>query len=356
MDVTVNSDPQLEVFRSFAEAAKSDRRKAVRESTINREGFDRCYAMIAEGANLPLRFMRESIGSDAWDSIMLDAMNKSLTKGWAAASQALSWSKIVSMKRPIRDFRSQYAIQVGDFTTFPEVKQGGAYKSAEFTDDRISYVAKKYGQLFGVSYESATNDDLNVFGSVFQRFGGAAARTIEEFVFGTLIDDNPTIYDGKLLFHADHVNSLGASKVLDHDNLEAAIELMAAQTDIDGNPLDIRPKFLVVPTSMKYDALRLVGSMARPGTGNNDINVHHGELEVITTSRINAASAWYVLADPAQVDTIELGFLGGREVPEVFEEAQSSGHEFAYDERRWKSRIVFGGANLDYRYIVRANV
>lgn len=352
------SEGKLELFDSFSGAmAGEPKRKRVNEVAINLDDpkVKNVLESLAGGARVPLTYLRESIGVGAWDSIMLDAMNKRLTKGWASVQAQLHWNKLVSFVKPVRDFRTQYAVQAGEFTTLPAVPEGGAYHEVEFTDDRASYTVGKYGAMFSISYESKTNDDLAVLTRQMERFGRASARTVEAFVFATMLNANPTIYDSKALFHADHANDLGATKPLNHDNFEAAVKLLMAQTDIDGNPLDIKPSLLIVHNDEYYEALRLVKSMARPGTANNDINVHMGEVTVIPTARVTTG-LWYVAGDPSMVETIELGFLGGRQEPEIFMEQADSGHAFAYDEERVKCRLIFGGAWTDYRGVVRANV
>lgn len=351
------SKATLKTFKSAAEAIKGDRPRKYADVQVDENAIALIEQFKALGGSMPARAMRESIGVGAWDSIMLDALHRRLLKGWASAQQRLHWNKIVSFTKNVSDFRNQYAIQVGDFTTLDEVPEKGEYHEAEFTDDRANYVVKKYGKLFGVSYETATNDDLGALGNIAQRFGGASARTIEKYLLYTLVDQNSTVYDGYSLFDSTNraqSNKLGASKALNHDNLEAALELMANFTDIDGNFLDVEAKYLLVHPNQKYDALRLTQSVLKPGSANNDINVHAGSLEVLVSSRVTSGR-WYLIADPSQIDTIEIGFLGGRQEPEVFEENMNSGHAFAYDEKRYKGRAVFGAAVTDWRGFVGAN-
>jgi hypothetical protein len=346
------------LFDSFEAALKGEPRpKKITEAQVNLEDpkVRSVIEAIQGGARVPLKYLRESIGVGAWDSLMLDAMHKRLTKGWGAVQASLSWAKIPSFIKPVRDFRNQYAIQAGEFTTLPKVPEHGAYHQVEFTDDRAVYTVAKYGALFSVSYESMTNDDLGALNAKAEKFGRAAPRTVESFVFKTMLDGNPKIYDDKALFHSDHKNDLGASKALNHDNFEEAALKLMNQTDIDGNPLDLTPKMLVVHKDQAYDAARLMKSLARPGTGNNDINVHLNEVEIVSTSLVTTGR-WYLIGDPSIVETLEIGFLGGRQEPELFMEAASSGHAFDYDEERIKIRLVFGGAWTDYRGVVRANV
>jgi hypothetical protein len=64
---------------------------------------------------------------------------------------------------------------------------------------------------------------------------------------------------------------------------------------------------------------------------------------------------WYLAGDPNQMDTIEVGFLGGRDTPEMFVQGQqtpTAGLFFDRDRVRFKVRYVFGVGLLDFRWIV----
>jgi hypothetical protein len=343
-------------YSTFADAMKGEpslRRK--REARpLNPEAFARIQELIANGVSLPLRYIAEAVGTGAWADLMLNQLNKSLAKGWEGAQAALQWERLISFERSVRDFRDQHALKTGGFGLLDVVPESGQYQLGEFSDERADYAVQKYGRAFAVTMEAMTNDDLGELGKVAQGLGAAAARTLDAFVLDTLIDSNPIVYTTNNLFSGPHANDLGAALALNHDNLEGALALLRAQNDVDGNPLEIRAKYLLVPTALEFDARRLMHSLQRPGTGNNDANVHAGSLEVIPSRRLTSG-AWYIVGDPAQVDTVEIGFLGGQRMPEVFEEQPNSGHEFAYDARRWKVRYIFGGAIVDYRSFVRAN-
>lgn len=313
--------------------------------------------LIEEGIfwDLPTRQARklfqEALGADSFDSILIDAQHKRLMKGFR--QRVSEYAKVVNM-RDVVDFKTQNVIQVGSFADFPTVAPGSPYLDVQFSDDRATYSVAKYGGGYSFTMEAQVNDDLQALGRMGEKFGMGFQETLAKFVFYTKIDQNPSIYDGKTLFHADHSNDLGASKPLSHDNLEAAVKLLTAQTDLDGQPLNLRPYALIVHPNQEFEAKRLLNSEYRPGTANNDINVFRGMFPggVIVTDKVTA-TRYYVVADPALVDTFELGFLGGRREPELFEEAPGSGHMFEFEIKRYKGRLIFGGAHADWRWIVR---
>jgi phage major head subunit gpT-like protein len=61
------------------------------------------------------------------------------------------------------------------------------------------------------------------------------------------------------LFHANHKNLTGTRTALDVANLGKARTAMAKQTGLDGKTvLNIRPAFLVVPSSLELTAEQMI--------------------------------------------------------------------------------------------------
>ena len=74
------------------------------------------------------------------------------------------------------------------------------------------------------------------------------------------------------------------------DNLTAAMLKMRALKDEDGNTLDIDPDTIIIPANkpVLYNAvLAAVASLQKPGTGNNDLNIHHGNWNILVSSYLN---------------------------------------------------------------------
>ena len=69
-----------------------------------------------------------------------------------------------------------------------------------------------------------------------------------------------------------------------------------------------------------------------------------GMVEVLVEPLLTDSNNWYVVAKPSSIATMEVGFLGGRETPEILVK-----EDFDRDVIWYKGRIVFGGAVLDYR-------
>jgi hypothetical protein len=138
--------------------------------------------------------------------------------------------------------------------------------------------------------------------------------------------------DGKALFCAPHKNQLtGANSALSADSLKKAIQLFLNQTDRDGQPINVEPSILLVPTALKFLAQELTQGRALIMSGGAEntvrpaINVLADEgLSVVSSpylsnTKYDGASdaAWYLFGKPGTVDTFEIGYLKGKRTPTI---------------------------------------
>ena len=307
--------------------------------------------------------LREAVGADAFDSLTLDRMHKQMLGGYQ--DYAPQWEKIVSKRTGVNDFRTRYSIIRSGFNRLPEVKEKESYKEVQHSDDSISWAPKKYGAMYGISFEASTYDDLGMHDSNVEELGKAASRTLDYFFFYTCLDANPTSYDGSNNIFGTVGSSAGTfantmtTTGLNYTNLETAVTTMLQQTQLDSAavasftdaaymPAMYIPKYLIVHPSDVLTAKRMLYSPQWPGKADNDVNVLP-ELEILVTPFITATH-WYLMADPGQgANTMEAGLWGGNATPELFYEPNNTGHGFAFDEMRMKIRTIFGGGVLDPR-------
>ena len=162
----------------------------------------------------------------------------------------------------------------------------------------------------------------------------------------------PTMGDGKALFHTDHGNlATGSGSVLQFSSLATARKAMRLQKGLDGaTPIDVAPRFLIVPAALEATALQLTSTAYQPETQAN-INPFAGQLEVIVDPRLDAVSttAWYLAAAPSQIDTIEFAYLEEAQGPQM-----STREGFEVDGLEMKVRLDFGAGVLDWRGLYRA--
>jgi len=122
--------------------------------------------------------------------------------------------------------------------------------------------------------------------------------------------------------------------------------------------LGLQLKYLVVPIDLQITASILRNSDKVPGGNLNDDNTIKGMFEIITSPFLRGdTNNWYVLADPSQLDLIEVGFVEGREEPVILLQDQPMlGNVFMRDNIKYKIRHEYGGTVIDFRGFVGAIV
>ena len=149
------------------------------------------------------------------------------------------------------------------------------------------YTARGVNVAYSLGY-IVTREELadNLYEEVSMRRAGALAFSMAQ----TRENVGANIYnraftaayaggDGKELLATDHPtvsgdqsNELATAADLSEASLEdLCIQIMDA-TDFKGLKVSIRPKRLIIPTALTYDAQRILKSQLRSGTADNDVN------------------------------------------------------------------------------------
>jgi len=264
----------------------------------------------------------------------------------------------------------------GQDNLLPQVAEKAPYLTTPSGTGAYTGSLAKYGRQFDISWESVINDSMGAFADISERFANAAIRTEARHVtelyssaagpaaglFGAPIAD----VDGQ------NVTNTGVLP-LTIANLQTTLQLMALQTDPNGEPIAVRGVHLVVPTSLEFTARAILTSAmqqelasAVPVPVTNivpqlGIKLHVDPyLEVVDTSG-TGDTTWYLFAEPSQGRSIQMDRLAGHEAPEVCMKASdkiSMGGgaispfegDFDTDDIKYSVRVVHGGWQLDPRY------
>jgi len=285
----------------------------------------------------------EAITTSDFPLLMGNSLQKRIKKAYLSyPTTYLPWT---TQDKDIPDFRAVKRSRVtanGDFEVVPE---GTPYPEMTAAESQAGYAIKKWGRLIKVTLETLINDDTGEISRQVNAIGSNGAETVNSFVYDQL-KSNPTIYDGKPLFHTDHGN-LGTAAALDADSLIAALVAMLQQKKEGSNrAARIIPRYLIVPTPLYPTALKLLAERYIPAEWNEDNAQVFKGIQILHEPELNDdPDRWYLGADPVSVDTFEVGFLrgtGGN--PEVFRK-----EGFDNDTQLYKARHVFGGSFLDFR-------
>lgn len=276
--------------------------------------------------------------------IMSNVANKFLLDGFGTEEDA--WRKIAAI-RSVTDFKTRTSYRMTSAFEFDEVGPTGELKHGEIGEESYTNRAKTHGKMFAITREDLYNDDLGALTDLPRRIGRGGHRKLNK-VFWSEFLDNATF------FSVGHNNyKAGTDTVLSLVGLELAELMFLDQTDADGGPLGVDPKILLVPNALKATGRRYMVS-AKLGAENDEPedNIYAGAFELVASRYLGNAAmagsstkAWYLLADPNDLATIEVCFLNGQQVPTV----ESADADFNVLGIQFRGYFDFGVAKQDYR-------
>lgn len=322
----------------------------------NVRSFKECYVEITgdknvtgDMRNVDKSRMRESLGIDMREALdstsFADALGNSITRRMQAIYTGLAdlqaWRKVVSINS-VGDFRTQERIRIGGYGNLPAVAEGAAYAALNSpTDDKATYAVSKRGGLESLTLEMIKNDDVGAIARIPLELALAAGNTLYEFVFD-FFRTNPNAWDGVALYHASHGNLFTAA----FSGAEYATHRLAMlkQTRSGSSKrLATAPKFVLSPYELEE-------SMFNAFVRNQNLDktfVQSNVPEIIPVSYWTDPSDWVTLADPARFPVLEIGFLDGKEEPELFiQDSPTVGSLFSNDKVTYKIRHIYGGGLL----------
>lgn len=281
-------------------------------------------------------------------NILANIQGKAALAGWESAEETYP---LFTRAGTLTDFKETKRVGTGVAPTLLKVEEGAEYKHGTIGDRGEAITLATYGRLITISRQAIINDDLSILGTLPQKMGRAARRTIGDLVFA-ILTGNPAMSDGTALFHADHNNLAGTAAAPSVASLSAGKAAMRVQKEAAGGAaLNISPRYMLVPAALELASAQLLNSTVDPtaskGHASNPVN---GMAELVVDGRLDAASttAWYLAADPNAFDTIEVAYLDGVQAPYLEQQAA-----WTTDGVQMKVRIDAGVAPLDFRTLYK---
>ncbi|WP_060851464.1 prohead protease/major capsid protein fusion protein [Methylobacterium aquaticum] len=244
-------------------------------------------------------------------NVLANVANKTLRMGYDAAPQ--TFRPLVRVVT-VPDFKPVSRVQLGEAPKLEKVNEKGEFTRGNMGDAAERYAISTYGKIVSITRQVLVNDDLDAFTRVPRAFGVAAANLESDLVWGQ-ITANPVMGDGNALFSAAHGNLLASGSAIATASVGAMRQAMRVQTGLDGKTLlNITPTYIVVPTALETVTEQFLGQIF-PTKSADVVTSTMKKLVPISEPRLDVASAtnWYIAADPAMIDLIELAYLEGQE-------------------------------------------
>jgi hypothetical protein len=275
---------------------------------------------------------------------------------------------------------------VGQDNLLPQVAEFGPYLETPSVTGNYTRQVFKFGRRFGISFEALVNDSMGAFADISGRMLQAALRTESQLAaqsFVAAAGPSAALYGAPIAdVDGQNVTNVGVLP-LTVGNLQTTLQLMALQTDVNGERIAVRGLHLVVPTSLEMTARQiltsaLVQQVDTAGGANAvaptfvplpttnvvpqlGIQLHvNSDLEIIDVSG-TGDTTWYLFAEPSQGIAAGYDYLRGHEAPEICMKASDKvsvgggamgimSGDFNTDEIAYRVRVIGGPWHGDPRY------
>jgi hypothetical protein len=279
-------------------------------------------------------------------NVLLNALTKKLIQDYA--EQPYQYLDKLYTKAIVGDFKTQHRIRMGYLAELSAVAEAGAYTEiARPTDEDITYAVSKFGNLLTVTEETIRNDDLGKMLQIPSRLARAGRIGLAQFISNFFIN-NPNYAPDSVAWFASGHNNLSTA-LLSSAALDAAQLALQSQTEKDSAlPLSFSLDWLMVPPGL-YPTARQIN---RNPTGTNNWYQRFGanDENIFVNPLLTDAVEWFCGAFPAQAPSLEIGFLDGFDMPQIFlANLPTQGTMFTNDELQYKVKFVYGGNILDFR-------
>jgi hypothetical protein len=234
-----------------------------------------------------------------FSSLLTESGNRILRQGYNSYQGGV---RRICKESTAPDFRAKSKLMLGEAPALVEVGQGGEVTRGTMAESKASYSLATYARIFGISRQALVNDDLSAFADLTA--GAISIATLGE-----------------------------------------GLKMMRLQKGLDSTtPIDVTPKFLVVPAALEVVARQYVAQIN--ATKSSDVNPFTADLEPVVDPRLDASSAtaWYLAADGTSFDTIEYSFLESEPGPQIETNAG-----FDVEGVEMKVRLDFGCGVIDHR-------
>lgn len=241
---------------------------------------------------------------------------KSLEAGlnavWMASEKMypLDWPKIFEEKTSNKAFEEQ-VLRAG-LGVAPIKSEGAAFaedEGGEFWTARYLHVT--VGLMFTLTQEALEDNLYADLGSTYTKELMRAMREAEEIMAANVFNNatSTNLGDGVPLLSTSHPlwgggtysNKLATAADLSESSLEDSLIQIRNAVNDRGLPIPLNPTAMIHGNSNVFNAVRILRSMQRVGTSDNDINAIKQlgvfQQDPITLRRLTDTDAWFVQTD-----------------------------------------------------------
>lgn len=318
------------------------------------------WRRVFEGDRRAAVLVQEALStSDLFVSVTGDVLDRELLQQYSDITP--EWQSWAS-RTTVRNFKPKKMVDIlGGKSALELVPELTEYPEADYETAEFEIAVKKFGRVFGFSWEAIVNDDLDELQQIPNRYASAAAITEDVAALEQLV----TVSTGaaNTAFFKVANNNAPVTDALTIDNLITAYTAVSTREDDEGNI--VAPEgglILVVGPAQEINAKRLLALTEIRTTVSGQERVEgnplRGMFQLVVLKRLKG-NAWFVLPAPnGPRPAFAVAFLRGYETPDIRVKADAGNRpgggpvdpsegSFEEDGIRYRVRHVVGGASVD---------
>ena len=308
--------------------------------------IDMAGALLEARGERVSRFDREAIltralgphGTSDFPHLLADAANKSLMAQYQAAAPTY---RMIAARRPFNDFKQHKFLKLGDFPAYTRIAEHGEPVYGTISETKETVTPDEYATGIVIGRKALINDDLSALSDFSSLIATRTAAFEDATVYALIAANGPVMSDGAALFHTSHGNKSVTGGAISVTTVGAAVKALRDMTGLDGLPLAIQPRYLVVGTALEVAARQLLATITPAKS--SDANPWAGAFELIVSPHI-PGNRWFMAAAPMAAPSLVYGYVSGAEGPQITTETD-------FDTRAVKVRagLDFGCGAIDWR-------
>lgn len=269
-------------------------------------------------------------------NVVADVANKILLAAYQAQPRTFL---PLATQVTLSNFKSKHAIEIGGGSSLKQVNEHGEYERGTVSEGKRSYKLSTFGRIFAFSRQLLIDDDIGAIQQFMSQIGALAARKESEVVWGLVKAGSIFSSGNKNIAAGDHITEAALSE---HR------KLMRQMKGLDGEPINIVGKYLVVNSDRETEAQKILAAIL--ANASSAVNPFSNSLELIVEPLLDDVSLnpWYTFADPSLVPTLEYAYLEGESGPYI-----ETRNGFEVDGIQIKVRHDFGAGFVSHRGAIK---
>jgi hypothetical protein len=294
----------------------------------------------------------EAASAGILTQLIQDAMHQRMVAEYVNNGE-WNWYEKVSKAVSVTDFRAYHAQNYGYFIDPSQtITENDEYPETSLTgNEDTSLTLVERGGQFGIGWRVFVNDDVNFLINIAPRLANAKRKQLAKAVGTLFLNAFTTAWtpDSTNIISSGHANqgTTATANAISAANIRQLRNLFMLQTERGGGDvMGIKPKYIIHPVTQSEYVFPIV---TRAAGQYNDVGTVEQMMQLEPIEVPNwgtTANGVFLVADPSQVEGVNILYLNGQKEPQIFQEVSETGFSFTHKrirlrhEHHWSVGLV----------------